>query len=219
VRPRRGWPGAGFVDASPWAGIIFRTLLCIVLPAARLLARLPYLFGLPARQPADVFLSCLCMNRSHPRRANVSRQRPSPRRRNVPVAFRHDGLLVACVEGGAQPSRVGPSVLARNSQLRHPIFADTCGKLSLNSGPGGRAVSRGAALPDRNGHRRGRTLAIRVASGGGNGDQSLAKTLRIIFGGHGGSDAPLSPRKKPCFARAKLTLPLVFFVFPCFWAC
>lgn len=202
--------GAGFVGPSAVGRYYFVRLLCIVLPQLGLLAALPYLSSLPGTTPLMVSVMLVMIGLIAP--GMYLDKRTKSRRQECSGGFPDMmDLLVACVEAGlsldASVQRVGEEL-----QLRHPIIAGYMRTLSLELRAGRARKSAWRGFADRMGIEEAGSLATMLRQAEEMGT-SLGQTLRI-FSADMRQRRILYAEEKAMALPAKLTLPLVFFVFP-----
>lgn len=202
--------GAGFVGSSAVGRYYFVRLLCIVLPQLGLLAALPYLSSLPGTTPLIISVMLVMIGLIAP--GMYLDKRTKSRRQECSSGFPDMmDLLVACVEAGlsldASVQRVGEEL-----QLRHPIIAGYMRTLSLELRAGRARKSAWRGFADRMGIEEAGSLATMLRQAEEMGT-SLGQTLRI-FSADMRQRRILYAEEKAMALPAKLTLPLVFFVFP-----
>lgn len=202
--------GAGFVGSSAVGRYYFVRLLCIVLPQLGLLAALPYLSSLPGTAPLIISVMLVMIGLIAP--GMYLDKRTRSRRQECSSGFPDMmDLLVACVEAGlsldASVQRVGEEL-----QLRHPIIAGYMRTLSLELRAGRARKSAWRGFADRMGIAEAGSLATMLRQAEEMGT-SLGQTLRI-FSADMRQRRILYAEEKAMALPAKLTLPLVFFVFP-----
>ncbi len=202
--------GAGFVGSSAVGRYYFVRLLCIVLPQLGLLAGLPYLSSLPGTTPLVISVMLVMIGLIAP--GMYLDKRTKSRRQECSGGFPDMmDLLVACVEAGlsldASVQRVGEEL-----ELRHPIIAGYMRTLSLELRAGRARKSAWRGFADRMGIEEAGSLATMLRQAEEMGT-SLGQTLRI-FSADMRQRRILYAEEKAMALPAKLTLPLVFFVFP-----
>jgi len=201
---------AGFTSKSAVGRYYFARLVCIVLPQLGLLAALPYLAHLPGNTPLIISVMLVMIGLIAP--GMYLDKRAKARRQECSAGFPDMmDLLVACVEAGlsldASVQRVGEEL-----ELRHPIIAGFMRSLSLELRAGRARKSAWRGFADRMGIEEAGSLATMLRQAEEMGT-SLGQTLRV-FSADMRQRRILYAEEKAMALPAKLTLPLVFFVFP-----
>ncbi len=201
---------AGFTGPAAVGRFYLARFLCVVVPQVVLLAALPYLASLPKTAPLMISVALVLIGLLGP--GFYLDQRISKRRGECSRGFPDMmDLLVACVEAGlsldAAVQRVGEEL-----ELRHPIIATHMRTLSLELRAGKPRKTAWRAFADRLNLEEAGSLATMLRQAEEMGT-SLGATLRI-FSADMRQRRILKAEEKAMALPAKLTLPLIFFVFP-----
>lgn len=201
---------AGFTGAGAVSKYYFARLICVVVPQIGLFFMLPVLDGLPKFAPLGVSLGLVVFGLAAP--AIFLDRRIGSRQDQCSAGFPDMmDLMVACVEAGlsldASVQRVGEELVQR-----HPIIAEHMRTLSLElrAGRARRVAWRGFA--DRLGLEEAGSLATMLRQAEEMGT-SLGETLRV-FSADMRQRRILVAEEKAMALPAKMTLPLIIFVFP-----
>ncbi len=201
---------AGFLNASAVPRYYFARFMCVVIPQLALLFALPYLSGLPPVTPLAACLFLILLGLALPG-MYVSRRikaRAKACRAGFPDMM---DLLVACVEAGlsldAGVLRVSEELSARHPAIAHHMKTLV---LELRAGKDRRSAWRGFA--DRVGLEEAGSLATMLRQAEEMGT-SLGDTLRV-FSADMRQRRILYAEEKAMALPAKLTVPMVFFIFP-----
>ena len=201
---------AGFHHPRAVAVYFFARFICVVIPQIGLFFSLHLLKDLPPITPVAVSLLLVLLGLAAPSMFLDSRIKA--RKQSCSAGFPDMmDLLVACVEAGlsldAAVQRVGEEL-----ELRHPIIAGHMRTLSLElrAGRARKAAWRGFA--DRLAIEEAGSLATMLRQAEEMGT-SLGQTLRV-FSADMRQRRILYAEEKAMALPAKLTLPLIFFVFP-----
>ncbi|KCZ93961.1 type II secretion system F family protein [Hyphomonas johnsonii] len=201
---------AGFSNPTAVGRYYFARLVCVVIPQIGLFFALPYMAELPWYAPLASSIGLVLVGLGAPaffldRRINGRRQECSG---GFPDMM---DLLVACVEAGlsldASVQRVGEEL-----ELRHPIIAGHMRTLSLELRAGRARKTAWRGFADRLGIEEAGSLATMLRQAEEMGT-SLGQTLRV-FSADMRQRRILYAEEKAMALPAKLTLPLIFFVFP-----
>lgn len=201
---------AGFTGASAVSKYYFARLICVVIPQIALFFSLPILDSLPQFAPVGLSLGLVVLGLAVP---TIFLDRRITSRKDQCAAGFPDmmDLMVACVEAGlsldASVQRVGEEL-----DHRHPIIAAHMRTLSLElrAGRARRTAWRGFA--DRMGLEEAGSLATMLRQAEEMGT-SLGETLRV-FSADMRQRRILAAEEKAMALPAKMTLPLIIFVFP-----
>ncbi len=201
---------AGFVGAGAVSKYYFARLICVVVPQIALFFMLPMLDSFPKYAPVVVSLGLVVFGLAAP---SIFLDRRIGARQDQCSAGFPDmmDLMVACVEAGlsldASVQRVGEEL-----ELRHPIISGHMRTLSLElrAGRARRVAWRGFA--DRLGLEEAGSLATMLRQAEEMGT-SLGETLRV-FSADMRQRRILMAEEKAMALPAKMTLPLIIFIFP-----
>lgn len=201
---------AGFNHPRAVAIYFFARFVCVVIPQIGLFFALPLLDDMPPITPVAASIVLVLLGLAAPSMFLDSRIKSRKQRCSAGFPDMMD-LLVACVEAGlsldAAVQRVGEEL-----ELRHPIIAAHMRTLSLElrAGRARKAAWRGFA--DRLGIEEAGSLATMLRQAEEMGT-SLGQTLRV-FSADMRQRRILYAEEKAMALPAKLTIPLIFFVFP-----
>lgn len=201
---------AGFTNPNAVGRYYFARLVCVVFPQLLLLLALPYLRGLPSTVPLLISVVLVLAGLLAP---GFYLSRRAKKRNDQCSAGFPDmmDLMVACVEAGlsldASVARVGEEL-----ETRHPIIAAHMRTLSLELRAGKARKDAWRAFADRMNIEEAGSLATMLRQAEEMGT-SLGQTLRI-FSADMRQRRILLAEEKAMALPAKLTLPLIFFVFP-----
>jgi tight adherence protein C len=181
-----------------------------VIPQTALLFALPYFSELPKIAPVALSILLVLMGLAVP--GKYLDMRIAQRKQACSLGFPDMmDLMVACVEAGlsldAAVQRVGEEL-----ELRHPIIAGHMRTLSLELRAGRARKTAWRAFADRLGLEEAGSLATMLRQAEEMGT-SLGQTLRV-FSADMRQRRILYAEEKAMALPAKLTLPLIFFVFP-----
>ncbi|MEZ5954595.1 MAG: type II secretion system F family protein [Hyphomonas sp.] len=201
---------AGFTHPAAVGRYYLVRLLCVVVPQLLVLLALPYLGGLPPLAPLLISVGLVLAGLMGP--PMVIGQRISKRQDQCSAGFPDMmDLMVACVEAGlsldAAVQRVGEEL-----ETRHPVIADHMRKLSLELRAGKSRKTAWRSFADRMDLEDAGSLATMLRQAEEMGT-SLGATLRI-FSADMRQRRILMAEERAMALPAKLTLPLIFFVFP-----
>ncbi len=201
---------AGFTQANAVSRYFAARFLCLVIPQIALLFALPYFSGLPKYAPVAVSVLLVLIGLAAP--GKYLDMRIAKRKQACSLGFPDMmDLMVACVEAGlsldAAVQRVGEEL-----ELRHPIIAGHMRTLSLELRAGRARKTAWRAFADRLGLEEAGSLATMLRQAEEMGT-SLGQTLRV-FSADMRQRRILYAEEKAMALPAKLTLPLIFFVFP-----
>jgi len=201
---------AGFTHPSAVGRYYLVRLVCVVAPQLVLLLALPYMGGLPQLAPLLGSVGLVLAGLIGP--TLYIDQRISKRRDQCSAGFPDMmDLMVACVEAGlsldAAVQRVGEEL-----ETRHPVIADHMRKLSLELRAGKARKTAWRSFADRMDLEEAGSLATMLRQAEEMGT-SLGATLRI-FSADMRQRRILMAEERAMALPAKLTLPLIFFVFP-----
>ncbi len=201
---------AGFTGPSAVSKYYFARLICVIIPQIGLFFALPMLDSFPKYAPIAVSLGLVVLGLAAP--SIFLDRRISSRQDQCSAGFPDMmDLMVACVEAGlsldASVQRVGEEL-----EHRHPIIARHMRHLSLElrAGRARRVAWRGFA--DRLGLEEAGSLATMLRQAEEMGT-SLGETLRV-FSADMRQRRILMAEEKAMALPAKMTLPLIIFVFP-----
>jgi tight adherence protein C len=201
---------AGYMRPNAVGRYYFARLVCVVIPQIALLFALPYLKVLP---PITPLVSCLVLILLGLAVPTIYVDKQIEKRRLACSSGFPDmmDLLVACVEAGlsldAAVQRVGEEL-----ELRHPIIAMHMRTLSLELRAGKARKIAWRSFADRMGLDEAGSLATMLRQAEEMGT-SLGQTLRV-FSADMRQRRILYAEEKAMALPAKLTIPLIFFVFP-----
>lgn len=201
---------AGFTNPSAVGRYYMARIACVVLPQLALLVALPHLGGFSKQHLIMVSIGLIIAGLLTPDMF-VSR-RTKARQQQCSAGFPDMmDLMVACVEAGlsldASVQRVGEEL-----ELRHPIIAGHMKKLSLELRAGKARKNAWRAFADRMSIEEASSLATMLRQAEEMGT-SLGQTLRV-FSADMRKRRILMAEEKAMALPAKLTLPLIIFVFP-----
>jgi tight adherence protein C len=201
---------AGFPQASALSRYFAARFICVVIPQIALLFALPYFAELPKYAPVAASILLVLVGLAAPGKYLDTRiaQRKQAGSLGFPDMM---DLMVACVEAGlsldASVQRVGEEL-----ELRHPVIAGHLRTLSLELRAGRARKTAWRAFADRMAIDEAGSLATMLRQAEEMGT-SLGKTLRV-FSADMRQRRILYAEEKAMALPAKLTLPLIFFVFP-----
>jgi tight adherence protein C len=201
---------AGLNHPSAVGQYYLARLVCVIVPQILLLFSLPYLSDLPAIVPLFASVALLVVGLVGP--SFYVDSLISKRRSLCSLGFPDMmDLMVACVEAGlsldASVQRVGEEL-----ELRHPIIAGHMKTLSLELRAGKSRKKAWRSFADRMNLEEAGSLATMLRQAEEMGT-SLGATLRI-FSADMRQRRILMAEEKAMALPAKLTLPLILFVFP-----
>lgn len=201
---------AGFTHPTAVGRYYIARIACVVLPQLALLVALPNLDGVSKQTLLMVSVGLLITGLLAPD-FYVSR-RTKARQQQCSAGFPDMmDLMVACVEAGlsldASVQRVGEEL-----ELRHPIIAEHMKKLSLELRAGKARKNAWRTFADRMSIEEASSLATMLRQAEEMGT-SLGQTLRV-FSADMRKRRILMAEEKAMALPAKLTLPLIIFVFP-----
>ena len=201
---------AGFTNQAAVGRYYVARIACVVLPQIALLIALPHLGGVSKQTLLMVSIGLIIAGLLAPdmyvsRRAQALQQQCSA---GFPDMM---DLMVACVEAGlsldASVQRVGEEL-----ELRHPNISEHMKKLSLELRAGKARRNAWRTFADRMGIEEASSLATMLRQAEEMGT-SLGQTLRV-FSADMRKRRILMAEEKAMALPAKLTLPLIIFVFP-----
>ena len=201
---------AGFTNPNAVGRYYFVRFLAVVVPQVLLLLALPYLGNLPNMMPLLISVALVIIGLIAP--GFYLDSRIGKRRDQCSAGFPDMmDLMVACVEAGlsldASVARVGEEL-----ETRHPIIAGHMKTLSLELRAGKERKHAWRGFADRLSIEEAGSLATMLRQAEEMGT-SLGQTLRI-FSADMRQRRILMAEEKAMALPAKLTLPLIFFVFP-----
>lgn len=203
---------AGFTQKNAVSRYFAARFVCVVIPQVALFFLLPYfaVADLPKYAPIGASLLLVVLGLGAP--GKFLDMRIAERRQAASLGFPDMmDLLVACVEAGlsldAAVQRVGEEL-----ELRHPVIAGHMRTLSLELRAGRARKKAWRAFADRLGLEEAGSLATMLRQAEEMGT-SLGQTLRV-FSADMRQRRILYAEEKAMALPAKLTLPLIFFVFP-----
>lgn len=201
---------AGFHAKNAVSRYFFARFICVVIPQVGLLFALPHMSELPQYAPLLASIILVLAGLAAP--GKVLDMRIQKRREACSRGFPDMmDLMVACVEAGlsldASVQRVGEEL-----ELRHPIIAGHMRTLSLELRAGKPRKTAWRAFADRLSIEEAGSLATMLRQAEEMGT-SLGQTLRV-FSADMRTRRILMAEEKAMALPAKLTLPLIFFVFP-----
>lgn len=184
--------------------------MCVVIPQVRLFFALPYLQDFPKYAPILASITLVLAGLAAP--GKFLDMRITQRKQACSGGFPDMmDLMVACVEAGlsldASVQRVGEEL-----ELRHPIIAGHMRTLSLELRAGKSRKMAWRAFADRMGIEEAGSLATMLRQAEEMGT-SLGQTLRV-FSADIRQRRILMAEEKAMALPAKMTLPLILFVFP-----
>jgi tight adherence protein C len=201
---------AGFTHPNAVGRYFFARLVCVIVPQIGLLFALPHMKTFPEYAPAAASIAFILAGLALP--GKYLDKRISDRKQACSAGFPDMmDLLVACVEAGlsldAAVQRVGEEL-----QLRHPIIAGHMRTLSLELRAGKARKVAWRSFADRLNLEEAGSLATMLRQAEEMGT-SLGQTLRV-FSADMRQRRILMAEEKAMALPAKLTLPLILFVFP-----
>ena len=202
---------AGITHPSAVGRYYFARILCILVPQVGLYLSLPYLPAMPITVLIAMSGGLVLAGLSAPGYylAHLAETRRQDCARGFPDMM---DLLVACVEAGlsldAAVQRVGEEL-----DTRHPIVADFMRTLSLELRAGRERKAAWRGFADRMGIEEASSLATMLRQAEEMGT-SLGQTLRV-FSADMRQRRILMAEEKAMALPAKMTVPLIVFVFPC----
>ena len=201
---------AGFTGPTAVSRYFLARFVCVVIPQVALFFALPYLQDYPKYVPVLASITLVLAGLAAPGKfldARIS-QRKQACSSGFPDMM---DLMVACVEAGlsldASVQRVGEEL-----ELRHPIIAGHMRSLSLELRAGRSRKLAWRAFADRLGIEEAGSLATMLRQAEEMGT-SLGQTLRV-FSADMRQRRILMAEEKAMALPAKMTLPLILFVFP-----
>ena len=198
---------AGYTSPTSVGRYYIARIACVVVPQILLLLALPYLGDVSKQTLLFVSIGLLIAGILAPD-AIVSRK-AAARQQQCSAGF--PDMMVACVEAGlsldASVQRVGEEL-----ELRHPIIAMHMKTLSLELRAGKARKNAWRAFADRMCIEEASSLATMLRQAEEMGT-SLGQTLRV-FSADMRKRRILMAEEKAMALPAKLTLPLILFVFP-----
>ena len=201
---------AGYTASSAVAVYFLTRFACLILPQLFLFLLLPYLGSLSSLW---LLVICLVLALAGLAAPGFFLDQKTARRRQAASAGFPDmmDLMVACVEAGlsldAAVQRVGEEL-----ELRHPIIAVHLKTLSLELRAGKTRRTAWRAFADRMGIEEAGSLSTMLRQAEEMGT-SLGQTLRV-FSADMRQRRILRAEEKAMALPAKMTLPLILFVFP-----
>jgi len=201
---------AGYTQKNAVSRYFAARFVCVVVPQVGLLFALPYLSGLPQYAPVAVSILLVLIGLAAP--GMYLNTQIAKRKAACSLGFPDMmDLMVACVEAGlsldAAVQRVGEEL-----ELRHPIISGHMRTLSLELRAGRARKTAWRAFADRMALEEAGSLATMLRQAEEMGT-SLGQTLRV-FSADMRQRRILYAEEKAMALPAKLTLPLIFFVFP-----
>jgi len=203
---------AGFTQKNAVSRYFAARFVCVVVPQVALFFALPYFAAadLPKYAPVGASLLLVVLGLGAP--GKYLDMRIAQRKQAASIGFPDMmDLMVACVEAGlsldAAVQRVGEEL-----ELRHPVIATHMRTLSLELRAGKARKTAWRAFADRLGLEEAGSLATMLRQAEEMGT-SLGQTLRV-FSADMRQRRILYAEEKAMSLPAKLTLPLIFFVFP-----
>jgi tight adherence protein C len=201
---------AGLTHSSAVGQYYLARLVCVILPQLALLFMLPYLSNFQSTVPLFISVGLLIVGLVAP--SFYVDHLISARQSQCSLGFPDMmDLMVACVEAGlsldASVQRVGEEL-----ELRHPIIAGHMKTLSLELRAGKSRKQAWRSFADRMNLEEAGSLATMLRQAEEMGT-SLGATLRI-FSADMRQRRILMAEEKAMALPAKLTLPLILFVFP-----
>jgi tight adherence protein C len=193
---------AGFTQANAVPRYFAARFVCVVIPQIALFFSLPYFAGLPKYAPVGASILLVLVGLAAPGMFLDAQIRKRKQAASLGFPDMMD-LMVACVEAGlsldAAVQRVGEEL-----ELRHPDISGHMRTLSLEL--------RAGTFADRLALEEAGSLATMLRQAEEMGT-SLGQTLRV-FSADMRQRRILYAEEKAMALPAKLTLPLIFFVFP-----
>ncbi|MBA4339661.1 MAG: pilus assembly protein [Hyphomonas sp.] len=201
---------AGFTQKNAVSRYFAARFICVVIPQIALFFWLPYFAGLPKYAPVGASILLVLIGLAAP--GMFLDAQIKKRRQAASLGFPDMmDLMVACVEAGlsldASVQRVGEEL-----ELRHPIISGHMRTLSLELRAGRARKTAWRAFADRLALEEAGSLATMLRQAEEMGT-SLGQTLRV-FSADMRQRRILYAEEKAMALPAKLTLPLIFFVFP-----
>lgn len=201
---------AGFTEKSAVSRYFAARFVCVVVPQVALFFALPYFAGLPRYAPVGASILLVLVGLAAP--GMMLDMRIAKRKQACSLGFPDMmDLMVACVEAGlsldAAVQRVGEEL-----ELRHPIISGHMRTLSLELRAGRSRKMAWRAFAERMALEEAGSLATMLRQAEEMGT-SLGQTLRV-FSADMRQRRILYAEEKAMALPAKLTLPLIFFVFP-----
>jgi tight adherence protein C len=201
---------AGYYQKNAVSRYFFARFVCVVIPQVGLFFALPYMSELPKYAPVMASIILVLAGLAAP--GKVLDMQIEKRRQACSAGFPDMmDLMLACVEAGlsldAAVQRVGEEL-----ELRHPVIAGHMRTLSLELRAGKARKTAWRAFADRMGIEEAGSLATMLRQAEEMGT-SLGQTLRV-FSADMRQRRILHAEEKAMALPAKLTLPLIFFVFP-----
>lgn len=204
---------AGYYSASAVGRYYFARFMCVVLPQLALLFALPRIREidmLPGIAPVVISIFLVLLGLSAP--SIYIDKKISGRRQDCSAGFPDMmDLLVACVEAGLSLDAAVQRV-AEELEQRHPIIARHMHTLSLELRAGRERKIAWRNFSDKLGIEEAGSLATMLRQAEEMGT-SLGQTLRV-FSADMRKRRILMAEEKAMALPAKLTVPLVVFVFP-----
>jgi len=201
---------AGFTQKNAVSRYFAARFVCVVIPQIALLFALPCFADLPQYAPVAVSIALVLAGLAAP---GIYLDLQIKKRKQAASLGFPDmmDLMVACVEAGlsldASVQRVGEEL-----ELRHPIISGHMRTLSLELRAGRARKTAWRAFADRLALEEAGSLATMLRQAEEMGT-SLGQTLRV-FSADMRQRRILYAEEKAMALPAKLTLPLIFFVFP-----
>lgn len=201
---------AGLTHPSAVGQYYLARLVCVIVPQVGLLFALPYFADMPTTVPLMTSVALLIIGLIGP--SFYVDHLISARQSQCSLGFPDMmDLMVACVEAGlsldASVQRVGEEL-----EMRHPIIAGHMKTLSLELRAGKSRKQAWRSFADRMNLEEAGSLATMLRQAEEMGT-SLGATLRI-FSADMRQRRILLAEEKAMALPAKLTLPLILFVFP-----
>lgn len=201
---------AGFTQANAVPRYFAARFVCVVIPQIALFFSLPYFDGLPKYAPVGASLLLVLVGLAAPGMFLDAQIRKRKLAASLGFPDMMD-LMVACVEAGlsldASVQRVGEEL-----ELRHPVISGHMRTLSLELRAGRARKAAWRNFADRLALEEAGSLATMLRQAEEMGT-SLGQTLRV-FSADMRQRRILYAEEKAMALPAKLTLPLIFFVFP-----
>lgn len=201
---------AGFTGRNAVSRYFLARFICVVVPQIGLFFALPYLQDQPKYMPVLISILLVLAGLAAPGKYldYLIEQRRQAGAAGFPDMM---DLMVACVEAGlsldAAVQRVGEEL-----ELRHPVIAGHLRTLSLELRAGKTRKMAWRAFADRMGIEEAGSLATMLRQAEEMGT-SLGQTLRV-FSADMRQRRILMAEEKAMALPAKMTLPLIIFVFP-----
>lgn len=201
---------AGFTEANAVPRYFAARFVCVVIPQVALFFSLPYLADLPKYAPVGVSILLVLVGLAAPGMFLDVQIRKRKQAASLGFPDMMD-LLLACVEAGlsldAAVQRVGEEL-----ELRHPVISGHMRTLSLELRAGRARKTAWRAFASRLALEEAGSLATMLRQAEEMGT-SLGQTLRV-FSADMRQRRILYAEEKAMALPAKLTLPLILFVFP-----